>query len=149
MTTFCTLQHGEHQIGFEMAYVVEVLEHLGTVPVPRTPPFVMGIGMHRNEMLPMLDLRSFIGAGMSSLISGPDSRVLILADEQLRFAIIGAGLQTIECDLSLAEPHPDSALYPALITQAESPRGPVSLIDIGRLSASLQQSLGFEKLIAA
>ena len=146
MTTYCAFEHGDRRIGFEMGVVREVVERIETTPLPRSPAFVLGLGNLRGEVLPLFDLRSFVGAGAAE--TGAD-RVIVIERHKLRFAVRGCELQTLQADPEMFELHPESATHPALETTLTSPRGLLHLVNLDRLSASLHQALSAETLRVA
>lgn len=149
MTTYCAFEHGDRRIGFEMRVVREVVERIATTPLPRTPAFVIGLGNLRGEVLPLYDLRKFIAAGAAEAGTGSAARVIIIERENLRFAVRGCELQTLQADPETFELHPESATHPALETTIFSARGVLHLVNLDRLSASLHQALSTDHLRAA
>jgi purine-binding chemotaxis protein CheW len=59
---FC-FRVGELQLGVPSENVREVVRAGPLTPLPRVPPFVLGVCGHRGEVLPVIDLLRFLGKG--------------------------------------------------------------------------------------
>lgn len=54
---------GELRLGVPSENVREVIRAGPLTPLPRAPPFILGVCGHRGEVLPVLDLLRFLGKG--------------------------------------------------------------------------------------
>ena len=54
---------GELRLGVPSENVREVIRGGPLTPLPRAPPFILGVCGHRGEVLPVLDLLRFLGKG--------------------------------------------------------------------------------------
>ena len=70
MNFYCVFNIGDQRVGINMANVREIIEQgaIEPVPVPLAPDFFHGLFNLRGQVLPLLDLGPFVGAG-SSLVS--------------------------------------------------------------------------------
>jgi purine-binding chemotaxis protein CheW len=148
MDSFCVFNIGEQRVGINMRHVREIIEHSAVecVPVPLAPGFLRGLFNLRGQIMPLLDLTQFVGAGPSPLRAG--DRALIVERGDFRFATTGQRIDTVNVDASALKPVADAALYPALDAAATSERGDFHVIHLDRLEACLAQSLKFNELAA-
>jgi purine-binding chemotaxis protein CheW len=65
---FC-FRTGELQLGVPSENVREVVRAGPLTPLPRVPPFILGVAGHRGEVLPVLDLLRFLGKGEARVTS--------------------------------------------------------------------------------
>lgn len=77
---------GGERFAFESAYLSEVCPATEIVPVPCTPPFVLGIVSLRGEMVSIIDLRKFFelpDRGISDM-----NRLMVLSSGMMRFGVL-------------------------------------------------------------
>ena len=77
---------GGLRLAFRAAHVREVVRVSPLTPLPRTPPFLLGVMGHRGEVLPVVDLLRLLGK--AEVKPGPRSRVLIGVANDLVAAFI-------------------------------------------------------------
>jgi purine-binding chemotaxis protein CheW len=82
---FC-FRLGELKLGVASGNVREVVRVGLMTPLPKVPPFVMGVCGHRGEVLPVIDLLRFLGKGEAHVT--PRSRLFIGISQSLVTAIV-------------------------------------------------------------
>lgn len=142
MTSYCVFNVGERRVGIDLTYVREIIEHHLVVPtpIPLTPQFVQGLFNLRGQVLPHIDLSSFVGAQEKSAPTR-DDRAVVVERGNLRFATTGQKIDTVEADPSTFTPLESVALHPALDAEAATDHGNFQVIHLDRLEACLCQSL--------
>jgi purine-binding chemotaxis protein CheW len=75
----------EERYGVEMGHVLEVLPLRDLMPVPHTPPFVLGVVNHRGRILPVLDLRRLFDLAGHGAAEG--SRVVAVSAGGMTFGV--------------------------------------------------------------
>ncbi|MCB1111312.1 MAG: purine-binding chemotaxis protein CheW [Chlamydiales bacterium] len=91
----------------EPDYIEEVYPLKEITPLPCTPPFVLGLINVRRRITTVIDLKYFFG--LPGTVLTPQSKVIILRDNEHEFAIVTDGIE------SVATIDPE-ALQPALPT---------------------------------
>ncbi|HVE87629.1 MAG TPA: chemotaxis protein CheW [Myxococcales bacterium] len=66
---------GELRLGVPSENVREVIRAGPLTPLPRAPPFILGVCGHRGEVLPVLDLLRFLGKGEARI--SPRTRLFV------------------------------------------------------------------------
>ena len=66
---------GDLQFGIASEDVLEVLRAGPLTPLPKTPPFILGVCAHRGDVLPVLDVLRFLGTGEARVT--PRSRLFV------------------------------------------------------------------------
>ena len=142
MTSYCVFNVGERRVGIDLTHVREIIEHHLVVPtpVPLTPQFVHGLFNLRGQVLPHIDLSTFVGAQEKSTPTRED-RAVVVERGNLRFATTGQKIDTVEADPSTFTPLENAALHPALDAEAATDHGNFQVIHLDRLEACLCQSL--------
>ena len=145
MTSYCVFNVGERRIGIALSSVREIIEHHLIVPtrIPLTPAFVHGLFNLRGQVLPYLDLSTFVGAEDQATTPERNDRAVIVERGPLRFATTGRRIDTIEADPETFQPLESGALFPALDAEARTEFGTFQVIHLDRLEACLGQSLKF------
>lgn len=124
---------GNERFAFESACLQEVSPVTEIVPVPCTPPFVLGIVNLRGEVLSVIDLRKFFDLpdrGISDM-----NRLLVLASGEMRFGVLAdavEGVWTIETGGLKKLPTLSGLREEYLL--GVSPQG-ITVLDAGRLLA--------------
>jgi len=111
------------------------VEEVGRVPaitrVPGTPGWVAGVANWRGRILPMLDLRSLLGAAETPLAGG--ARLLVLSAEGVSVGMLVEAVEGTAVVAAAAEPFPSSLSAAAaglLVGQLPHPDGPVAVLDV-------------------
>ena len=145
MTSYCVFNVSERRIGIPMTSVREIVEHslIHPTPVPLTPPFVQGLFNLRGQILPFLDLSTFVGAQQDAGDLCRDDRAVIVERGNFRFATTGRRIDTVEADPASLQPLENAALYPALDAEAQTDRGNFEIVHLDRLEACLGRALKF------
>ncbi len=146
MSTYCVFNIRERRVGIPMHAVREVIEPTrdgGAVPtaIPLTPPFVRGLFNLRGQVLPLLDLASFIGAQEKPTPSSREDRAVVVERGPFRFATTGRRVDTVDVEPEAIAPLPNPGLYPALDGEARTEYGNFHILHLDRLEASLSQAL--------
>lgn len=124
---------GGERFAFEPAYLSEVCQATEIVPVPCTPPFVLGIVSLRGEMVSIIDLRKFFelpDRGISDM-----NRLLVLSSGMMRFGVLAdtvEGVQVLKTDELKKLPTLSGVREEYLI--GVSPGG-ITVLDAGKLLA--------------
>lgn len=150
MNSYCVFNVGDRRIGIPMASVREILgkEFIATTPIPLAPDFMHGLFNLRGQVLPFLDLSSFIGATRTATPAA-DERAVIVERGNFRFATVGQKIDTVEASLETFVPIEDAALHPAIDAEAQTERGRFHVIHLDRLEACLGQALKFTETVEA
>ncbi|GAB4255464.1 chemotaxis protein CheW [Deferrisoma sp.] len=75
---FLEVESAGERYGFPVGAVAEILRPRTVTPVPRTPPWVLGIASLRGSMLPVVDLSARIGIEPGG--EAPGERIVVLRD---------------------------------------------------------------------
>lgn len=144
MNAYCVFTVGDRRVGIPMTSVREILEKefVAPTPLPLAPEFVHGLFNLRGQVLPFLDLSSFIGATPGKVTTASD-RAVIVERGDFRFATLGQRIDTIEAAEETLQPVADAALLPALDSEAQTERGNFQVIHLDRLEACLKQAFKF------
>jgi purine-binding chemotaxis protein CheW len=84
----------------ENVYVREVIPVSEFTPIPKTPPFILGVIAVRGRIVSLMDLRRCLDMPPTGLVNG--SRAVVLADDRMEFAILAdqvIGLRSFRTDL--------------------------------------------------
>lgn len=143
MTTYCVFNVGDRRIGIAMTNVREIVEHqyVDPTPIPLTPAFVQGLFNLRGQVLPYVDLSTFVGEKSPARPPVRDDRAVIVERGELRFATTGRRIDTVEADPTTFVPLKEAALYPALDAEAQTEFGTFQVIHLDRLEACMGQSM--------
>jgi len=111
------------------------VEEVGRVPavtrVPGTPGWVAGVANWRGRILPILDLRSLLGATEAPL--GADARLLVLSADGVSVGFLVEAVEGTAVVAASAEPFPATLSGSAaglLAGQLPHPDGPVAVLDV-------------------
>ena len=116
MTAYCVFDVGTRRIGLEMAHIREIIERDSILPVsvPLAPGFMLGLFNLRGQVLPLLDLASFIGT--TAIGPAKADRAVVVARGDFRFATCGVRIDTLEVDPAafpiLIYPAPSTSTHP-------------------------------------
>ncbi|MFH0968391.1 MAG: chemotaxis protein CheW [Methanobacteriota archaeon] len=83
----------------ENTFVREVIPVSEFTPIPKTPPFILGVIAIRGRIVSLMDLRRCLDLPPTGLVNG--SRAVVLADERMEFAILAdrvIGLRSLQTD---------------------------------------------------
>jgi purine-binding chemotaxis protein CheW len=136
---------GGLRLAFRAGNVREVVRVSPLTPLPRTPPFLLGVMGHRGEVLPVVDLLRFLGKG--EVKPGLRSRVLIGVSHDFVAAFIADGvvgmLRVPTSEILPAPLGSDAAaeqiegiVYSGGKERKESP---LHLLDLSKLLTSIRQ----------
>jgi chemotaxis signal transduction protein len=143
MNFYCVFNIGDRRVGLKMSNVREIVERnmIDLTPVPMVPGFVKGLFNLRGQVLPFMDIASFVGG--KSEYTGLGDRAVVVERGDFRFATNGERIQTVEAEESTFTPLQESALYPALDSQANTERGEFQVLHLDRLEACVNQAIKF------
>ncbi len=91
--------------GLEYSFIREVHPLHDLVPVPCTPPFVLGVINIRGQILSVIDLKKFFG--LPAQAPGEQSKVFILHGDTVEFGVVAdaiLGTRTLAADALEAPP---------------------------------------------
>ncbi len=78
---------GRETYGMEIGHVKEILLVPGNiVKMPKSPPAVVGVVNLRGAVIPVADLKRFLGLGQFE--AGPESRLLVFQVEGVLFSVL-------------------------------------------------------------
>ena len=80
--------------GIETAYVLEVVPLREQMPVPCTPPFVLGVVNYRGRILPVLDFRPLLDLAEQGVAEA--SRVVAVETGEMTFGILADAVSGVE-----------------------------------------------------
>ncbi|RMG95631.1 MAG: chemotaxis protein CheW [Candidatus Dadabacteria bacterium] len=75
---FLEVEAAGERYGFPVGSVAEILRSRPVTPVPRTPPWVLGVASLRGAMLPVVDLATRLGIGPGG--EAPQERIVVVRD---------------------------------------------------------------------
>lgn len=117
------------------AVALSSVAEVGRVPtvtrVPGTPGWVAGVANWRGRILPILDLRSLLGATETPLAG--TARLLVLGADAVSVGMLVEGVEGTAVVAASAEPFPPSISGSAaglLAGQLPHPDGPVAVLDV-------------------
>jgi purine-binding chemotaxis protein CheW len=123
---------GAGRFAVALASVAEVGRVPAVTRVPGMPGWVGGVANWRGRVLPILDLRSLLGADETTL--GPGARLLVLAAEGVTVGLLVEAVEGTAVVAASAEPFPATLAGPAarlLAGQVPHEDGPVAVVDVG------------------
>jgi purine-binding chemotaxis protein CheW len=82
---------GGERYGIETDRVLEVIPVHDLVPVPCTPPFVLGVVNHRGQVLPVLDIRRL--SGLPGQAAGEGGRAVVAAAGGMTLGIFAQAVE--------------------------------------------------------
>ena len=122
---------GTGRFAVSLASVAEVGRVPAVTRVPGTPGWVAGVANWRGRVLPILDLRSLLGAAESPLRS--DARLLVLGADGVTVGLLVEAVEGTAVVAASAEPFPPTlsgAAAGLLAGQLPHPDGPVAVLDV-------------------
>ena len=122
---------GTGRFAVSLASVAEVGRVPAVTRVPGTPGWVAGVANWRGRILPILDLRSLLGAVESPLSS--DARLLVLGADGVTVGLLVEAVEGTAVVAASAEPFPPTlsgAAAGLLAGQLPHPDGPVAVLDV-------------------
>lgn len=81
-----TFRLASERYAIETRYVREVVRLEDFTPIPGAPEFVLGVTNLRGDVLAIIDLRRFLGAGAQGLTDL--ARIIVLGDDQPEFGLL-------------------------------------------------------------
>lgn len=85
MRRYVRFNIGNEIYGLSIDNIVEISKLFSTTLVPRTPPFLVGIGNVRGTVMPVIDLSARLRLGVTE--KGPNARVLIVRQRDETYAL--------------------------------------------------------------
>ena len=122
---------GTGRFAVSLASVAEVGRVPSVTRVPGTPGWVAGVANWRGRILPILDLRSLLGAVEAPL--GGSSRLLVLSADGVSVGLLVEAVEGTAVVAASAEPFPATLAGTAarlLAGQLPHPDGPVAVLDV-------------------
>ncbi|HET6818196.1 MAG TPA: chemotaxis protein CheW [Mycobacteriales bacterium] len=122
---------GTGRFAVGLASVAEVGRVPSVTRVPGTPGWVAGVANWRGRILPILDLRTLLGAAESAL--GGDARLLVLGADGMSVGLLVEAVEGTAVVATSAEPFPATLAGSAaqlLAGQVPQPDGPVAVLDV-------------------
>jgi purine-binding chemotaxis protein CheW len=122
---------GTGRFAVSLASVAEVGRVPSVTRVPGTPLWVAGVANWRGRILPVLDLRSLLGAPESAL--GTGARLLVLSTDGVSVGLLVDAVEGTAVVAASAEAFPANLAGPAarlLAGQLPHPDGPVAVLDV-------------------
>lgn len=131
---------------FEAALVSEVVTLGPVTRLPASPPFLLGVFMHRGEVLPVLDVNQLLGQAAVAL--APTTRAAVIHSDPWRVAIVAEQVVGLLPDVrdsfdTLPAGEKSGSASEYLVAVAHDSEGDLAVIDLGRLIATARsRSLG-------
>jgi chemotaxis signal transduction protein len=125
--------------GFPTSVVQHTLPSVSTQLVPWMPAFHRGLFHVRGEILPLLDLRTFLNESASAPQTEPT--VLMVNTGSFRFGTLVGTPRFISAPLDTLPLHPDASIYPALDAVGDADGQPYTLINPERLLIQITRQL--------
>jgi purine-binding chemotaxis protein CheW len=122
---------GTGRFAVSLASVAEVGRIPSATRVPGTPGWVAGVANWRGRILPILDLRSLLGATESPLEGS--ARLLVLIADGVSVGLLVEAVEGTAVVAASAEPFPATLAGTAallLAGQLPHPDGPVAVLDV-------------------
>jgi purine-binding chemotaxis protein CheW len=85
----CAFWVGDEQYAIDIMRVDEILQPQRVTPVPRVPPFVLGVINLRGTILPVVDLRARLGAAAPTVRRKPKVIVCWLGRRRIALSVDG------------------------------------------------------------
>jgi chemotaxis signal transduction protein len=148
MERYCVFNAGSRRVAIPLSLVRETLAPASTSPLVLGPYWLIGLFSVRGQVIPIVDLRSFIGGDVVTE-AAPATHFVLVEQGDFRIAIPASGVGTALVDTTALQPHPESAMYPALEAEITDAAGCFHVVHLDRLEATLGQALGFHRLTAA
>ncbi|HET7312335.1 MAG TPA: chemotaxis protein CheW [Mycobacteriales bacterium] len=122
---------GSGRFAVSLASVAEVGRMPSVTRVPGTPGWVAGVANWRGRILPILDLRSLLGATEVPL--GTSARLLVLSGDGVSVGLLVEAVEGTAVVAASADPFPATLSGSAaqlLAGQLPQPDGPVAVLDV-------------------
>ena len=122
---------GTGRFAVSLACVAEVGRVPSVTRVPGTPGWVAGVANWRGRILPILDLRSLLGAAETPLDN--QARLLVLSADGVSVGLLVEAVEGTAVVAATAEPFPATLAGSAarlLAGQLPQPDGPVAVLDV-------------------
>ena len=122
---------GAGRFAVSLGSVAEVGRVPAVTRVPGTPGWVAGVANWRGRILPILDLRTLLGATEAPL--GATARLLVLAVEGVTVGLLVEAVEGTAVVAASAEPFPATlagSTAGLLAGQLPHPEGPVAVLDV-------------------
>jgi chemotaxis signal transduction protein len=98
---------GGRWFAIDVAAVAEIVPRGTVVPMPRTPPHVLGVTAYRGQVIAVIDLARLLGEAGATPPSG-NPRLVVLQGEGCRLAIPASGVTDV-LELAPCALHPSPA----------------------------------------
>ena len=96
---------GGERYGIETEHAVEVIPVQDLVPVPCTPPFILGVVNHRGQVLPVLDIRRL--SGLPGQAAGEGGRAVVVRAGGMTLGISAGAVEgTVQVGANELSPPP-------------------------------------------
>lgn len=128
------LRIGEMLFAFDAAHIAEVIRLPPITRVPGAPNFLLGVGAHRGEVLPVVDLAPLLRLGNTAV--SVRTRAAITRSDGIVVAIIAdqlEGLRWFKAAAIAPPPVGGEGAVEFLSGVVTDPRGSISIIDLPRL----------------
>lgn len=122
---------GTGRFAVSLASVAEVGRVPSVTRVPGTPGWVAGVANWRGRILPILDLRTLLGAAEAPL--GTSARLLVLTADGVSVGLLVESVEGTAVVAASADPFPATLAGSAarlLSGQLPHPDGPVAVLDV-------------------
>jgi len=126
------LRFGASRYAVDMAEVAEVAPVPPVTRIPGSPPWLRGVANWRGRMLPVLDLRPLLGAGVVPLPGS--ARLVVVGRDEVVVGLLAEAVPGVH-DAVLADAAPPPQTLPPearrlVVGQVSDARGPVAVLDV-------------------
>jgi purine-binding chemotaxis protein CheW len=133
----CLVQLEGTRFAVEVRFAREVVVFDEVTMVPLAPPHLLGVVSLRGSVMPLVDIRPFLGLEATRAIR--ESRALVVEHASARAALLideVDGLEALD-GLAPAGQDADGRAQDFSAGRLEREEGPVALLDVGRILSSL------------
>jgi chemotaxis signal transduction protein len=135
------LRLGSSRYAVDVAHVAEVVTVPVVTRVPGVPAWLTGVANWRGRLLPVLDVRSLLGAPVTPLASS--ARLLVLQDGDVTAGLLAEAVPGVyDVPLDVADPPPATLTGDAarLVSgQVGDDAGPIGVLDARAVLASRER----------
>ncbi len=131
------LRFGASRYAVAMADVAEVAPVPLVTRIPGSPAWLRGVANWRGRMLPVLDLRPLLGAGVVPLPGS--ARLVVVGRDDVVVGLVAEAVPGVH-DALLGDPAPPPQTLPPearrlVVGQVSDGRGPVAVLDVSAVLA--------------
>jgi len=132
---------GEEEYGVDILTVQEIIKYQQITKIPNSPDFVEGVISLRGRVIPVIDLRAFMG--MAGTINKANSNIVIVEIEERTVGfIVDAVSEVLRVPKNITEAPPELMAHKRsefVVALAKLSDKLIILIDLGRIFEAAQK----------